>query len=134
MKNWLKILGITFISLGIFSACLKPESYPIEPAIEFVSFTPTNDIAELVFSFTDGDGDIGLDINDTLSPYNPGSLYYHNVHLFYYEMMNGNWVRGTTDPNNFPLADTITISYRIKDITPEGKNKALKGSIKLSLI
>ena len=49
--------------------------------------------------------------------------------------MDGNWVKGTTDlsGNNFPSGDTINFQYRIKNLTPIGQNKALKGTINIHL-
>ena len=62
------VLGII---LGL-AACVSPPEYPIEPVIEFVSMSKTTlqqgfqaeDTLSIVFSFTDGDGDIGTDEND----------------------------------------------------------------------
>ena len=50
-------------------------------------------------------------------------------------MMNGIWVRATSDPggNNFPTADTITFPYRIQNLTPTGQNKALRGDIEITM-
>ena len=135
MKLITKITVVSVI-LGTFliSSCLKPEEFPDEPKIEFVSFEAQGDSSGIfVISFTDGNGDIGLDLGDTLSPYEPGSYYYYNVYFDYYEIVNGDTVRGTSDPNNFPTADPITLAFRIKNITPIGQNKALKGEITTTL-
>lgn len=52
-----------FVLAGI-SSCIKAPTYPIVPAIEFVSvssqYLKSGTIDSLVFSFTDGDGDIGV--------------------------------------------------------------------------
>ena len=122
-------------------SCLKPESYPNEPILEYLSFessmypTELADSGKLIFSFTDGDGNIGLGQNQLDSPFNPGSFYYHNCYINYYEMMDGDWVRATSDPqgNNSSFADSITYSYRIGNMTPVGQNKALKGEIEIIL-
>ena len=37
---------------------------------------------KLLHIFTDGDGDIGLDQQDTFPPFDEGSLYYYNFHQF----------------------------------------------------
>ena len=52
----LKIV-IVFSSLCLIS-CLKPESYPNEPILEYLSFESLSDSGKLTFSFTDGDGNI----------------------------------------------------------------------------
>ena len=135
MKLITKITVVSVI-LGTFfiSSCLKPEEFPDEPKIEFVSFEAQGDSSGVfVISFTDGNGDIGLDIGDTLNPYEPSSYYYYNMYFDYYEIVDGDTVRGTSDPNNFPTADPITLAFRIENITPIGQNKALKGEIKTTL-
>jgi len=136
MKTITKI-AVVFILLGTFfiSSCLKPEKFPDEPEIEFVSFEAQGDSGIVVISFTDGDGDIGLDPKDTLDPYLPESYYYYNLYLDYYEIMDGDTVRGTADPNgnNFPTADPISLAFRIENITPIGQNKGLRGLVTATL-
>jgi len=128
---------VTILLLIILSSCIKVETFPPEPVIKFKEFKvyPNSDSAAVVLSFQDGDGDIGLDIEDTLSPYNSDSYFYYNAYLEYYELMNGVWVKGTADPNgnNFPTADTIVFKNRLPNITPIGQNKALKGDVILTL-
>ncbi|MCT4581491.1 MAG: hypothetical protein N4A35_08755 [Flavobacteriales bacterium] len=130
-------IGVVFIisQLIVLSSCLKVETYPDEPVIEYKSFEVFQDSAIVTVSFTDGDGDIGLSTGDTLGDYAPGSFFHYNAYLEYYEYMNGEWVKGTADPagNNFPTADTIVFTNRLPNITPIGQNKALKGDIKLTL-
>ena len=127
------VVFVIFCTL-LISSCLKPEEFPSEPKIEFVSFEPQGDSLGLfIISFADGDGDIGLDIGDTISPYEPSSYYYYNMYFDYYEIVDGDTVRGTSDPNNFPTADPISLAFRIENITPIGQNKALKGEIKTTL-
>lgn len=59
------LLIITLICVGIF-ACVKKTNYPVEPVISFNSFTPYQDeTADINIKFTDGDGDIGVDITDS---------------------------------------------------------------------
>jgi hypothetical protein len=130
-------VSFAFASLLIISvsSCLKPVSYPDEPILETISYTINGDSLVLSVTFTDGDGDVGLNDNDTTDPYNPASFYHFNFYVEYYELMNGSWVKGTQDPagQNFPLADTINFSYRIKNLTPVGQNKTLKGTINVTL-
>jgi hypothetical protein len=131
-----KITVVFLLSqLILLSSCLKVETYPDEPVITYKSFEVFEDSAIITIEFTDGDGDIGLGTGDTLGDFAPGSFFYSNAYLEYYEFMNGEWVKGTADPggNNFPTADTIVFSNRLPNITPIGQNKALKGDIKLTL-
>jgi hypothetical protein len=123
------------ISSFVFQSCLKPESYPDEPEIAYKDFKILGDSAILSIDFVDGDGDIGLNPEDIQSPYDAGSFYHYNLYLEYFEMMEGQWVKGTTDPagDNFPTGDTLNFSFRIKNITPTGQNKTLKGIINVTL-
>lgn len=108
----------------LFTGCLKPEKFPAEPRIEFKAFEQFGDSASLVISFTDGDGDIGLDASDTQAPFDTASTYYFNLFLEYYELRNGEWVQP-------PLL--LPYYYRVPRITPTGQNKALEGEIAVAL-
>jgi len=63
MKTWYYFLALSILLLA---SCTKPPEYPIEPVLEFVSQSKTsmiqgntlNDSLSVIFSFTDGDGDI----------------------------------------------------------------------------
>ena len=132
--NTTKII-IVFTLMLCFVACLKPVTFPDEPTIEYVSFEANSDSGILTFSFTDGNGDIGLDQEFLEPPYEPGSFYHHNLYIGYYEMVDGVLTRGTADPdgNNSSNYDTVSFLYRIEDLTPIGQNKALKGSISITI-
>ncbi len=125
----IKPLLLVAITTCILSACLKPNTYPIEPVIEFKSFEFKGDSGVVKFSFTDGDGDIGLNDSDNESPFDTGSVYYNNIFIRYYEKVNGAWVQGTN-----PFGDPIEFKYRIQRITPTGNNKALKGEIIVNIV
>jgi len=67
----MRFTGIALlISLLILLSCTKPPDYPDTPEIEFKSVNKssflqaTNDSLLISFTFTDGDGDIGLESND----------------------------------------------------------------------
>ena len=137
--NLTKIL-IVFLLMLSFVSCLKPVKYPNEPIIEYVSFDQLDSSsAKLTFSFTDGDGDIGLEQEDVYPPYDSGSFYHYNVYINYFEMMDGEWVRGKSNPpyynnlDNNSSNDTISFKFRLKNITPNGQNKALKGNVELTI-
>lgn len=56
-----------FFIIATISACVKAPSYPIEPHIEFKSvsssYVYSGYVDTISFSFTDGDGDIGVNSN-----------------------------------------------------------------------
>ncbi len=74
----------------------------------------------VTLNFTDGDGDVGYDdygYNDPIFD-DPNSPYYNNfkVKTFHYE-------------NGVLIQDTVDISARMENVTPETQNKTLKGEI-----
>lgn len=79
----------------LLSACVRPNKFPNEPYIEFVSLQPDSaddSKAELVIYFQDGDGDVGLSESDTTGIFDPDSVFYYNFFIDYYEKQNGEWV------------------------------------------
>ncbi|MCB9193042.1 MAG: hypothetical protein H6597_00795 [Flavobacteriales bacterium] len=108
--------------LGV--SCLKTESFPDTPQITFKSFARFDDSASVTITFTDGDGDIGLDASDTFPPYDTLPWRY-NLFLEYEELQNGTWV---------PYEDlALPLYYRVPRITPTGQNKTLEGEIAVTL-
>ncbi len=122
----------------IFSSCKKGEKFSGIPKIEYKSFTkiynPSLGIFDrgiITVKFEDGDGDIGLAPSDTYPPYNPGSRYYYNFIITYFELQNGNLVEVPILSYNPQTQqyDTVYLSARIPILTPSGRNKAIKGEI-----
>jgi hypothetical protein len=109
----------------LFQGCLKPEEFPPEPRIAFEDLLIyTNDSASLVISFTDGDGDIGLDPSDTDPPFDTSSVWHHNLFVEYEELRNGQWTQ---------VEFLLPLYYRVPRITPSGRNRSLKGEIAVAL-
>lgn len=115
------VILIGLIILGI--ACRKIESYPVEPEIEFEDFSVLrsidgkDSIGILSIGFTDGDGDLGVTENDSSV----------NYFLDIFEVVDGN-------PQEVILPDsTVNFDAYIPDLTPDGKYKAIKGTISFSL-
>lgn len=114
MKNF----KYTFFALAgiIMASCATPPEFPIEPFIEFVSLskdtmlngTGSDDSVELVFSFTDGDGDIGFPQGD-----NPPK----NILLI-----------------NRETGDTLLDKFTIPDIPNRGASNGIKGEITVVLL
>jgi len=123
-KGNLWILGTGLGAMLLLYGCLKPDKYPDEPALAFEEFKQHGDSGEIRFSFTDGDGDIGLSEEDTEPPFDTGSRFYNNVFIRYFEKVNGAWVQGDD-----AFGNPVEFTYRTEKLTPTGKNKALKGDI-----
>ncbi|MFZ4520826.1 MAG: hypothetical protein ACOYNC_03935 [Bacteroidales bacterium] len=118
--------AVLAIGALLLSSCMKKEVYPVIPAIAYQNFTMEFDTGQrptrgfLTISFKDGDGDIGLRINQTEPPFDTGSIYYYNYIIDYYERQNGTFVKIDLDQ---------TYNARIPYLTPNDPNKAIKGFI-----
>jgi hypothetical protein len=109
-----------------FSGCVKQENYPDVPQIEFLGFTRVFDTGQyatrgiLDISFTDGDGDIGLNPEDTRPPFDTAGPYYYNYVITYFEKQQG----------VFKLIDlNPPFSVRIPVLNREFPGKPIKGVI-----
>jgi len=117
-------------------ACRRFVEYPPEPSISYVGFAVELDTANkavdygvLSFSYLDGDGDIGLDESDTVSPFGLGEEYYYNLIVSYFEIQNGDTVRV------YPLTmgsdgvyDTASFNARIpRLLEPDQEPRSVEG-------
>ncbi len=130
-----KIFFFLLTILAFFS-CKKNDEFSDIPEIKFESFIKIYnqnldlyDRGVLKFSFTDGDGDIGLSQNDTLPPYD------YNLFITYFEIRNKDTVEV---PLTFydPIGnktDTLTMNARIPVLNPNENGKAIKGEIEDTL-
>lgn len=117
-----------FVFIFIFSvlgtSCIKRIEFPNEPVIKFLDFTQTKDTAYLRFSFTDGDGDLGLDQADTLSPFNFSGNDYYNIYIKYFE----------SDKGLFKEISLVSpFNYRFQRINSPGRSKAIEGEMKIKI-
>jgi len=131
MKILTKIQFIVISVLLFITPCCLPEhEYPVTPYIEYEDFikVPTSqgidDKGVLKISFTDGDGDIGLEEGDTTGIYEHGSEYHYNYFITYFERQNGVFIKVEL-PGSF--------NSRIPVISPKGEDKAIKGEIEIEL-
>lgn len=114
------ILPALLIAMTVF-ACRRFEEYPPEPSITYMGFAVeldttnrTIDYGTLSFGYLDGDGDIGLDENDTISPFGAGDEYYYNLIISYFEIQHGDTVRVfPLTPNADDSYDTTSFNARI---------------------
>ncbi len=136
MNSTTKILILLLIVGSVVFSCRKFEEFPDIPAITYDNFlvlmntqTGITERGVLVFSYTDGDGDLGLASKDTLFPYDKNGDYYYNLILKYFEKQYGVFVEvpllsWNSDSSYF---DTLTFNSRFPVLTPESGNLAIKG-------
>lgn len=114
--------------------CQRIEVFPDEPSLSFTSVIvkDSNDILDnpikyvkLTFQVIDGNGDIGLNDDDTTGPFHRDSQYYYNLFIREYEKIGDTLIEVTEV--EFPR------NYRIPDLTPAGQNKTLKAEISIEM-
>ena len=110
-------------------SCKKIQSYSNIPEVHFKSYTAQNSVdllgnktkaVELVFTFIDGDGDIGLRQIDTVAPYI--GKYKNNFFSTLYVKENGEYKE---------VVNISVSNYTIPYIEPQGQNKTLKADVKV---
>lgn len=129
------LLYSVILLLAGLVACIEKPTYPTEPVIGYKDFIkygsdPSNpDSVDLVITFTDNEGDIGLEQGDTV-----GIFKYGNIWLEYYydSVSNGNhyWAAFDSSIQNTVPFDTFRFGYRIPPVLPEGDPaEPMKGQI-----
>ncbi len=127
----LLVFGVAFI---VGTACLRDDAFPPQPNITEAVLIPNPDsTAVMRISFTDGDGDIGLNEGDTLAPFNPGSEFFSNLIFNYFEFSNGKWQRVYLGIDPVTGDTTNPFSYRIPVLETDGRDKALEGDIDVDM-
>ena len=123
--------------VGFFCACKKPVRYSDIPEIKFINISKYQDAhiedgAMLVFSFQDGDGDIGLNKNDTFPPFNTSSIYYYNFFCDYFEKRNGIFIKidSVEDKDGFMIP--FNLNARIPQLS-DLKEESIHGEIYLKM-
>ena len=130
-------------------SCQKPVEYPIEPKIEYQGFTYLFN-ADSTFSgegiismsYTDGDGDLGLDDGDTTYPFGFNDPHYYNMVIDYLKCVNGVFEKTpllsphvpTSPADTLVLYDTVTFNARFKRLRDTEEPKAISGTIDYKLI
>ena len=132
MKTFLYLLCLFCLGWCVCN-CSRVQSYSDVPEIGFVSLSfenvttalGTDRMAVLVFSFVDGDGDIGVrsrSHQDSIS----------KIHYTWQKKLTG----GTYEPYKFPktgTTDSTAIPYNSVMNKDEAQNKTLKGTIQIAL-
>lgn len=113
------------------SSCLKRVDYPNRPHIEFLGFYPnpaatgpSDSLGAVKFSFTDGDGDLGLNEGDTMGEFAQGQPYNYNLFITYFEKRNNLFVKVETP---------LPFHVRFKRLTSEGGNGELEGDMEVGV-
>ena len=140
MKN-LSFIGLIAVALAVCS-CQKPIEYPIEPHIAYEGFTYlTNSDSTFSgegvvrFSYTDGDGDLGLDDGDTLPPFGLNDAHYYNMVIDYLKSVNGEFVKTPLLSWNVQTQtyDTVSFSARFHRLRDSDEPKAISGTMEYKL-
>jgi hypothetical protein len=122
------------VAILFIAACSTDKNkYPPEPFLQINGAYVYNNgngkdsFIELDMFYRDGDGDIGLDVRDTIPPFQMGSPDFYNLLIWMYEKKNGKWVKPFNALANPP--DTVNFHERIPRITPTGRVKWIEGKL-----
>lgn len=136
-------IGLLFLALAV-CCCQKPVEYPVEPKIAYEGFSylmnPDSTFSGegiISFSYTDGDGDLGLDDGDTLPPFGFHDAHYYNMVVDYLKCENGVFVKTpllsphvpTSPDDTLVLYDTVTFNARFKRLRDSEEPKAISGTM-----
>ena len=135
------LIGLLLLALAV-GACQKPVEYPIEPKIAYEGFTylmnPDSTFSGegvISFSYTDGDGDLGLDDADTLPPFGFSDAHYYNMVVDYLKCVNGEFVKTPLLSWNAQTQsyDTVSFNARFKRLRDSEEPKAISGTMDYKL-
>ena len=141
MKRHYWIALISLVALWVTS-CQKPVEYPIEPKIVYEGFTYIFNADStfsgegiISFSYTDGDGDLGLDDGDTLPPFGLNDAYYYNMVVDYLKCVNGEFVKTPLLSWNQQTQsfDTVSFNARFHRLRDTEEPKAISGTMEYTL-
>ena len=140
-------IGLFALALTV-CCCQKSVEYPVEPKITYEGFTYLLNADStfsgegiVSFSYTDGDGDLGLDVSDTLPPFGFRDTHYYNMVVDYLRCENGVFVKTpllsphvpTSPDDTLVLFDTVTFNARFKRLRDSEEPKAISGTMDYKL-
>jgi hypothetical protein len=134
-KIKVSITVLAVISVFILASCHHEPEFSIIPEIKYEDYIlyknqfGKDTALKLIISYTDGDGDLGLEQSDTFPPFNTGSLYHACMYIYYYEFVDSQFVEIRPEIAGIPIGDTIRFPYRFRNLTPDTPNKTIKGEI-----
>jgi len=133
-----KTLTILIFTVFVLAACQEKMDYPIEPKIAYEGMayvmdadsTLTGEVT-LSLSYTDGDGDLGLDDNDTLYPFGPNDPHYYNLIIDYMKWDGSTFVETPLLSWNQQTQtfDTVSFNARFKRCVFNDEVKPISGTI-----
>ena len=141
------VIMLAMLSVAI-AGCQKEVKYPIEPQIAYTGFSylfnadsTFSGEGVISFSYTDGDGDLGLDDGDTLYPFGFQDPHYYNMEVDYLKAENGVFVKTpllslhvpTSPDDTLVLYDTVTFNARFRRLRDNDDPKAISGAIDYKL-
>jgi hypothetical protein len=116
--KFLKNILILSVIIAVYTSCNKLENYSDIPVIlngsylTFKDATGKDTAVLLKFTFTDGDGNVGLSPGDTIPPNDK------NLFVDYYEKIDGEFTKVA------PAGDTVYFNARINRFGSENPTKA----------
>lgn len=137
MKLW-KPLYICFLFCitAVFFSCTPSESASPTPSLEYEGFSKIkalngkDSMVTIRMAFVDGDGDIGLTDADSFPPFRFGSPNFYNLYVEFITIDSGQQKKITSQFLQDPITgDTVNFNQRISNLTPEGRDKFIKGTI-----
>lgn len=135
---WRLILIFIFTAV-LFQSCLRRDEFSDIPSISYTEMYKLENSLVIKFSFTDGNGDIGLKDSEDYYPFGPCDPHYKNLIVDPYRKVDGQFilarkvVPGECGPDTIATFDTVGYDQRIKYIVPESKDKTLEGDIEVIL-
>jgi hypothetical protein len=127
-------LSLMLIAL-FFPQCRKDLHISDVPSITFDQYyklksatSPYDSLVIVDIDFEDGDGDFGLSLSDTASPFRIGDAYFNNVFVEYLRGNNGVYTHQVTG-----TSDTLNYNDRVTDLKPESRVKAILGTLHIKV-
>lgn len=140
MKRF-NLLYLSVLSL-LLTACQQKVEYPIEPRIAYEGFaylfnadSTFSGEGVVSFSYTDGDGDLGLDDTDTIYPFGLDDAHYYNMIVDYLKLVEGEFVKTPLLSWNVQTQafDTVSFSARFHRLRDSDEPKAISGTMEYTL-
>ena len=140
----MKKLNLLYLSVLflLVTACREQTEYPVEPRLSYEGFTYLFNADStfsgegiISFSYTDGDGDIGLDDADTLSPFGLHDAHYYNMVVDYLKSVNGEFVKTPLLSWNVQTQtyDTVSFNARFHRLRDSEEPKPISGTMEYRL-